>query len=221
MPTETDIVLEQLIEDHGTLFSQEIDLDLSQNSPSVLFQWLCAALLMSARISHKAAIDAARALGEAGWTTAEDMDHSSWEDRVEVLNRAGYGRFDESTASMLGEAAQRALEEYDGDLRKLRAASGRDPEDQRAAIKAFKGIGDVGADIFFREMQTVWTEHYPFLDKTAKSAARRLGAPESAEELAEWAGHDTYPRLVAGLVRAELNGIDRSRLLDSAEREPS
>lgn len=221
MTGETDLVLTRLAERHGTLFSEQLGLDLTRNTPSVLFRWLCAALLMSARISHETAIEAARALTDAGWTTADRMAGSSWEHRVEVLDRAGYARFDESTARMLGETARLAVEAYDGDLRELRAVSGRDPQAERAALKAFKGIGDVGADIFFREMQMVWLEHFPFLDKTARSAAKRLGVPEKAETLAEWAGREGYPRLVAGLVRAELNGIDRSRLLDTAEKTAS
>ncbi|SDC03409.1 hypothetical protein [Ruegeria marina] len=217
MTTETDLVLDRLLDRHGTLFSEELGLDLARNSPSVLFQWLCGALVMSARISHEIAIEAARALSDAGWTTADRMAQSSWDDRVEVLNRAGYARIDARTARMLGETAERAQDEYEGDLRKLREASGRDPEVERAALRAFKGVGDVGADIFFREMQMVWSEHYPFLDRMARNAAKRLGVPETPDTLAEWAGRESYPHLVTGLVRAELKGIDRSRLLETGE----
>ena len=152
---------DRLIDRHGTPFSAELDLDLTRNTPSVLFRWLCAALLMSARISHDAAMKAARALTDAGWTTAEHMAEASWEERVEVLNTSGYARFDESTARMLGETARLLLEDYDGDLRKLRAASDRDPDREREALKACKGIGDVGADIFFRDLQTVCPSTIP------------------------------------------------------------
>ena len=57
---------------------------------------------MSARISHDAAMKAARALTDAGWTTAEHMAEASWEERVEVLNTSGYARFDESTGPDAG-----------------------------------------------------------------------------------------------------------------------
>jgi len=216
MTRETDLVLDRLLECHGTLFSAELGLDLEKNTPSVLFRWLCAALLMSARISHDTALVAARALADAGWTTAHRMAESTWEDRVGVLNRSGYARYDESTARMLGDTARRLLDEYDGDLRKLRAESENDPERQRAALKAFKGIGDVGADIFFRELQTVWSEHYPFLDDKARTAARRLGLPDTAEALAELIGRDRFARLATALVRAQIADVDRNALLEEA-----
>lgn len=217
MTPETDLVLGRLVERHGTLFSEELGLDLTQNTPSALFRWLCAALLMSARISHETAIAAARALSDAGWTTAERMAESTWEDRVRVLNGSGYARYDESTARMLGDTARRLQDEYDGDLRKLRAASENDPEGQRAALKAFKGIGDTGADIFFRELQMVWSEHYPCLDDKARGAARRLGLHDNAGPLAERAGPERFQRLVTALVRADLVDIDRSDILEEAE----
>jgi len=216
---DTDRLLDRLIDRHGTPFSAELDLDLTRNTPSVLFRWLCAALLMSARISHDAATKAARALSEAGWTTAQHMAAASWEDRVEVLNTSGYARYDESTARMLGETASLLLEDHDGDLRKLRAASDRDPDREREALKACKGIGDVGADIFFRDLQTVWTEHYPLMDDTARNAAQRLHLPDSAEALADRVGRARFVPVVTALVRAELDGIERADLLDLPERE--
>lgn len=214
MTTDSKPVLRRLLERHGTLFSQEIGLDLQRNTPSVLFRWLCTVLLMSARISHDKAISAAKALNDAGWTTAEHMAGSKWEDRVRVLNRAGYARFDESTARMLGDTAALLQDEFGGDLRKLRAAVDEDPDQERKQLKRFKGIGDVGADIFFRELQTIWPEHYPLLDKKSRAGAKRMGLPETTEGLAELVSREDFPHLVTALTRADLAGIDRKQLLD-------
>lgn len=214
MPFEVDAIIARLLECHGTLFSAELGFDLQKNTPSILFRWLCAALLMSARISHDTALSAARALNDAGWTTAAKMAESQWEKRAEVLNRAGYARFDESTARMLGDTARHLRDEYDGDLRKLRAATKKDTGLQRKRLKACKGIGDVGADIFFRDIQTIWSEHYPFLDGKARSAARRLGLPDTADTLAELVGRPRFAQLVTALVRAELNHICKGQLLE-------
>jgi len=54
---------------------------------------------------------------------------------------------------MLGETARACVERYDGDLRRLREAAGREPERERELLQEFKGIGGVGADIFRREAQ--------------------------------------------------------------------
>ena len=217
MDQETRQVLERLLQRHGTTFSAELGIDLAEETPSALFRWLCAALLMSARISREAALSAARALTEAGWTTAERMAESAWEDRVAVLNRAGYARYDESTARMLGDTAERLLEAHGGDLRELRAAAGRDPAEERRRLKDFKGIGDVGADIFLRDLQTVWEEHFPLLDARARAGAARLGLPEDAETLADWSGRESFPALVTALLRAELDDLAREDLLGGAE----
>ena len=129
--------------------------------PTALFQWLCASLLFSARIRADAAL---RALFEAGLTTPETMASATWRS-APILNRSGYARYDESTSRMLGETSRMLLDRYQGDLRKLREAAGRDPQEERRLLEEFKGIGDVGADIFMREVQLVWDELYPFADR--------------------------------------------------------
>jgi hypothetical protein len=144
----TERIVFALLQRHGRTFADEVGADLKEGTPEALFRWLCAALLFSARIRASAAVAAARALAAHGWTTAETMVASTWAERTRVLNRAGYARYDESTSRMLGETAQKLIEAYGGDLRRLREAAGRDPAGERTLLKEFKGIGDVGVDIF-------------------------------------------------------------------------
>lgn len=197
-------LLDVLLDRHGRTFSDELGIDLAKNTPSPLFRWLCASLLLSARISSSLAMKAAKALFEAGWTTAEKMAASTWQDRVRTLNQAGYGRYDESTARMLGETTAMLVGDYGGDLRKLRARAQRSSGEERRLLKAFKGIGDVGVDIFFREAQMAWDELCPFADRKALQAADRLGLATSTEELSTLVSRSDFPRLVAALVRTSL-----------------
>lgn len=198
-------IVASLLERHGQTFSCQLGIRLERNTPAPLFQWLCAALLMSARISSKSALRAAAALKAAGWTTAEHMADSRWEDRVRVLNAAGYARFDESTARMLGDTAALLLDRYRGDLRKLREAAGHDPTAEKRLLTGFKGIGDLGADIFLREVQLVWPELYPFADRKALDAARRVGLPGTPDGLSGLVPRRDFPRLIAALIRASLS----------------
>ena len=167
-----DRVVEALLERHGQTYAEELGIDLAKGTPSVLFRLLVASILFSARIGAGQAAKAARALTDAGWTTADKLAATSWRERVRVLNRHGYARYDERTASILGDACELLLDRYRGDLRRLRAEAGQDPRQERRLLKQVKGLGEVGVDIFFREAQVAWEELFPFLDRRA---ARQLG----------------------------------------------
>ncbi len=209
-------VLASLFDRHGRMFSEELGIDLMRGTPAPLFQWLCAALLMSARIPSERAMQAAGALKDAGWTTARHMADSRWEDRVKVLNGAGYARFDESAARMLGETADLLVSDYGGDLRRLRERAEYDPANEKRLLQEFKGIGYVGADIFLREVQCVWGELYPFADRKALETSEKLGLPETPGGLAALVSRKDFPRLVAALVRAAL-----AKDLDGIRQEAS
>lgn len=205
-----------LLERHGRTFAQEIGIPVEKGTPSPLFRLLCASLLFSTRIGAGIAVRAAKALAQAGWTTPEKMADAPWEERARVLNESGYARYDERTSTMLGETSRMLLDRYGGDLRRLREEAGRDPREERNLLKEFKGIGEVGADIFFREAQAVWEELYPFADKRALGEAGKLGLPEDAEALSRLVGKEDCPRLAAALVRAGLAG-DHEEILEAAD----
>ncbi|WP_101065842.1 hypothetical protein [Roseovarius salinarum] len=196
----------ELLNRHGQLFSAQLDIDLRENEPAGLWLWFCAVLLLSAPISADVAMRAARALRDAGWQTPRETAQSSWDDRVRTLNTAGYARYDEKTATMLGEVAEKTLDAYGGDLRGLRGAGQADAARLCRRLQDYKGIGPVGAGIFLREAQLAWPEFHPFADARALKAAGRLGLPETAEGLAACVDRDSFPALLTALVRADLAG---------------
>ena len=203
MATQKDTA-RALLDLHGRTFADELGIDVDKGTPSALFRLLCAATLMSARINSSISLEAARNLAKRGWRTPEKLAASTWEQRVKALNEAGYTRYQERTATMLGDLTDHLRERYGGDLRKLRDEADRDPKAERRLLKQFKGLGDVGVDIFFREVQVAWEELAPFADRRALDAAARLKLPKDPGKLAKLAGGDDYPRLVAALVRVEL-----------------
>lgn len=214
MPTKSAIV-DTLLERHGQTFASELGVDASDNQPSTLFRLLCFALLASTRISANIAMQAAQALDEQGWTTARKLLDADWQERVDTLNRAGYARYDESTSTMLAETAGRLIDEYGGDLRELRRRTGRDPGEERRLLKDFKGLGDVGVDIFMREVQAAWEELYPFTDKLTLKASRKLDLGNDGETLARLVRREDYPRLSAALVRTHF-AKDDDEILEAA-----
>jgi len=79
-------------------------------------------------------------------------------------------------------------------------------------VQQFKGIGDVGANIFCREAQLAWDELHPFVDCRALEIARRLGLPATPDGLAKLVDRRELPRLVSGLVRVAIAGeVDEIR----------
>jgi hypothetical protein len=193
---------------------------VAKGTPLPLFRLLVASILFSARIGAGQAAKAARALTDEGWTTAEKLAATSWRERVRVLNRHGYARYDERTASMLGDACELLLDRYRGDLGRLRAEAGRDLRQERRLLKQVKGLGDVGVDIFFREAQVAWEELFPFLDRRAAQAARRLGLDADPRVLAGDQDPEAFGRLVAALVRTGL-ADDHDAVLEAARARPS
>lgn len=198
-------VLQALLDRHGKSFAKQAGFTV-KTTPSPLFRLLCLSLLLSARIGSDIAVDAARALAKSGWTTPDKLLQSTWSQRAKVLNRSGYARYDERTSTMLGETAELVADRWHGDLRRLREEADRDPDAERRLLKKSKGIGEVGADIFCREAQTVWGELRPFADRRALRAAKKLGLPDDGRGLARLADSDDLSVVVAALVRVDLAG---------------
>jgi hypothetical protein len=195
-----DDVVEVLLDRYGTTYAEDAGITLS-DKPAPLWQLLVLSLLLSARIGSDIAVAAARELFHAGYRTPQRMRDATWQARVDALGRGHYRRYDERTATQLGELADRLLGTYGGDLRRLRQESA-DARAVEQALQRFKGIGPAGAAIFCREVQGVWTDLAPYVDRLAADGAHRLGLPTSADRLADLVPRRDLPRLVAGCVRA-------------------
>lgn len=218
---DTSDIVDALLAEHGRTFAEDVGIDLDADSSDAVFCLLVASILFSSRIGHELAADAARALFAEGWTSPETLGDAGWQARTRVLNESGYARYDESTSRMLGDTCAIALDRYDGDLRRLREEADGDRDTLKKRVADFKGIGEVGADIFLREIQAVWTEFAPYVDDRTADAADDLGLPRSGEKLAALAGDD-FPRLVAALVRTAIDDdADRIRAIASGDEAPS
>jgi hypothetical protein len=101
---------------YGRTYAEDAGIRLA-DKPAPLYQLLVLATLLSARISSDIAITAARELFAAGYTTPKAMQEASWQERVDALGRAHYRRYDERTATMLGDGGELLNERWHGDLR--------------------------------------------------------------------------------------------------------
>lgn len=187
----------------GRTYAQEAGIRL-KDAPSPLYQLLVLTTLLSVRINASIAVAAAREVYAAGWRTPRAMAAASWQEVVDALGRAHYRRYDESTATALGEGARSVQQRWHGDLRLLRREADGDAGRIRELLQEFRRIGPVGAEIFCREAQGVWPELRPAFDDRALDGARRSGLPAERRRLAALVEPEQLPRLAAALVRTTL-----------------
>ncbi|KUL44107.1 hypothetical protein [Streptomyces regalis] len=207
-------VVRELVRAHGQTFAEEAGIPLKDTSQP-LYRLLVLALPLSARIRGSIALDTARALYEAELRDPRRMADADWQERVDALGRGGYRRYDERTATQLGDGAELLTERWGGDLRRLRKEADGDVAELRRLLQEFPGMGPAGADIFLREAQRVWPEVAPYVDGKALSGAQRLGLPKDPDRLADLAGNTEPAVLAAALVRA---AVDKEVAEDSLRR---
>jgi hypothetical protein len=130
------------------------------------------------------------------------MIEASWQDRVDALGRGHYRRYDERTATMLGDAAEMIARDFSGDLRRLRDEAHGDAGLIGDMLTGFPGIGPAGADIFLREVQAAWPSVAPYADARVAAGAQRVGLPADQDKVAGLLADSGHPaELAAALVR--------------------
>ncbi|MFB6554153.1 endonuclease [Streptomyces sp. NPDC056405] len=207
-------VVRELVDTHGQTYAEEAGIRL-RDTPQPLYRLLVLAHLLSARISASIAVATARALHEAGLRDPRRMAGADWQERVDALGRGGYRRYDERTATQLGDAADLLTERWGGDLRRLRKEADGEVSEVRRLLQEFPGVGPTGADIFLREAQRVWPEAAPYLDRKALQGAEHLGLPGDPDRLLDLAGKTEPAVLAAALVRAS---VDKEVARDTLDR---
>lgn len=170
-------------------------------------------VLLSVPIRAPTAVAAARELFEARLRTPRRMADSRWQERVDALGRAHYRRYDESTATALGDGARLLLGRWKGDLRRLRDEADGELARVRELLQEVPRIGPTGADILCREVQDVWPRLRPFVDARVREAAGSLGLPRTPRALAALVPSGDFVRLADGLVRVSLSPDAAARLL--------
>jgi hypothetical protein len=205
MPGRNELIVAELLARHGRLYAEDAGIRLADR-PGPLYQLLVLATLLSAPIPAETAVAAASELFAAGYRNPKAMSEASWQDRVDALGRGHYRRYDERTATQLGDGADLLISKWHGDLRKLRDEPADDVAGITARLTEFPGVGPVGASIFIREIQEVWPSVAPYADAKVTSGAHRVRLPADRETLAGLLAASGQPaRLAAALVRVSLS----------------
>lgn len=208
-------VMRELLRTSGQTYAAEAGIKPA-DSPQPLYRTLVLSCLLSARIRASVAVASTRALYEAGMRGPRQMADATWQQRVDALGRGGYRRYDERTATQLGDGARLVLDEWGGDLRRMRERADGDAAALKRQLQKVPGLGPTGADIFLREVQDVWTEYAPRFDAKVLQGAERLGLPQDTSALLRLAGDEKPGVMAAALVRAALDRKLAQAARDSA-----
>ncbi|MFO7966879.1 MAG: hypothetical protein R6U44_04695 [Archaeoglobaceae archaeon] len=161
-------------------YPQEFGLDLHKEEDQ--FKWFLASVLFAKRISAKIAKKTYREFEKEDLTTPDSIIEAGWDKLVEVLDKGGYTRYDESTATNLIELSKKLKEEY-GSIGNLyqQATSKTDLEKK---LKDFKGVGPTTVNIFLRDMRPIWDYARPKISPPGEKMAQKLGI-EDKEDIKE------------------------------------
>lgn len=161
----------------GGRFSAALGIDLRSGRSEEIFKWFLASTLFGARISEALAVRTYKAFENEGLTSPKRIVQRGWDGLVAVLDRGGYTRYDFKTATKLLEVSKALIERYGGDLNMLHAGAA-DTRDLEEKLKSLgRGIGEVTANIFLRELRGIWKTAEPLPSEIVLSAARHLRLP--------------------------------------------
>ncbi len=201
----------RLLSETGQTFAEQAGITLA-DKPMPLFELLVLCMLASKPIDANIATKAATELFSEKLRTPDAVVAAKRRTVIAAFGRAGYARYDESSATRLTQIATAVKEEYHGDLRGLAERANGDVAAAKDLLEGFTGIGDTGAGIFLREVQDVWTWVRPYFDDRARAAAKNLGLPDSPDELGKLGGDACAP-LAAALVRVSLDRAVRDAVV--------
>jgi hypothetical protein len=207
-----------LVAEVGGSYAAMLGIDLAGLNPDEIYKWFLAAVLYGARIPESIATRTWREFSQSGILTPQRMIDTGWDGLVAILDRGGYVRYDYKTATKLLEINHALLADYGGNLNALHSVAKNSADLEQRIMALGKGIGEVTARIFLRELRGRWDKAAPPLSAPALMAAQSLGylSEKEAEDSGKALGHlqrlwkkhgmpaDTFPDFEAALVREGL-----------------
>jgi endonuclease III len=173
----------KLVEEFGGTYSKALGIDLASGKVTEIYKWFIASILFGARISEAIAINTYREFEKAGIVSPQKVLDAGWNKLVKILDRGGYVRYDFKTATKFLEVNDTLMQQYQGDLNALHH-SAKDSSDLELRLKSLgKGIGEVTANIFLRELRGIWRKAAPLPSEPVIHAANELGVlPENIKD---------------------------------------
>ena len=175
--------LKDLLKKYGTLYSEELGINLETKDKNEIFKWFLASLLFGARISETIAKRTYKTFEKYNLLTPRRILKAGWDFLVNpIMREGGYVRYDGKTSNEILTVCRQLLERYKGDLNNLEKEA-KDPEDLQRKLQEFYSVGPVTCNIFLRELRGIWKKADPELQKFVKLSARQLKLPATLKGL--------------------------------------
>lgn len=175
------------VENFGQKYSEILGINLAHGRDEEVFKWFLASILFGAPITETSVIKTYKCFRKHDVLTPKRILDTGWDGLVKILDEGSYTRYDFKTADKLLEVMQNFMEKYNGSLSKLHeeASDTRDMENRLKSLG--KGIGEVTASIFLRELRGIWRKAAPRPTSLVITAAKKLGVirDEAAENVLE------------------------------------
>jgi endonuclease III len=157
------------------LYSEELGIDLRQNTDKELFKWFLASTLFGARITETIAKNTYRTFVRHRLLDPAKIVKAGWDFLVNpIMREGGYVRYDGRTSTKLLRDCEMLLTEYGGSLLTLHSRA-RDNHDLEERLMRFYGVGPVTANIFLRELRLFWKKADPEPLPIVSELARKYG----------------------------------------------
>lgn len=222
----------EIVERVGGSYARQLGIDLRSGESGEIQKWFIAAMLFGARISETIAVNTYREFERASVLSRDRIVNAGWDRLVDILDRGGYVRYDFKTATKLLNVSRTLGAQYKGDLNILHERAS-DTADLVQRIRGLgKGIGDVTANIFLRELRGIWAKANPLPAARVIRAARalelisaRLKDPARIQQklmdawLADGMSLAEFSEFEAALVRVEAVLRRQGAVLQEASRQ--
>jgi hypothetical protein len=153
--------LKDFVVRYGQPYSDMLGISLKSGRNEEIIKWFLAAILYSKPIRESSATRTYQCFEKYGVTSGRRILGAGWDQLVQILDEAGYTRYDFSTADKLLEVFGNLERRYNGNLTRLYEES-KDETELEANLKALgKGIGDTTISIFLRDMRYIWSRAEP------------------------------------------------------------
>jgi len=179
------------------LYSEELGINLWENDDREIFKWFLASLLFGVRISETIAKKTYKTFERYHLLEPKTILESGWDYLVSpIMREGGYVRYDGKTSTKVLRNCHAILVNYHGSLKNLHEEA-QNSRDLESKLTGLYGIGPVTANIFLRELRTVWEKCDPDPLPVVKEMAERfkidLGQYDRKSE--------DFIRIEAGLIR--------------------